>query len=154
MSIETELLSIMGDSELLIVEDALDWASSHRNSELAKNLEWDDAKAGHEHRLNQMRKLIAVHVTFSGGERKMVSLTIDRVKPGGGYRDIDDVLRTRSLYDIMLSDALAELERLEKKYQHIKSLQPIWTAVRTARAKHGGKGKGKGKGGRDHHAGA
>lgn len=142
MSIESELLLIKGKKKLLLAEDALEWAEKNEDSDLHKSLEWDDTKAAREHRLWQVRRLISIHVSFEAdGGRRMVSLTIDRVKPGGGYRDINDVLKSRSLYDIMLKDALMELDRLRLKYERIKELEPVWEAADEV-----GKEKGKTKG--------
>lgn len=136
MSIESELLHIKGKRKLLLAEDALEWAKQNRDSELHKSLEWDDTKAAREHRLWQVRRLISLHISFEDdGSRRMVSLTIDRVKPGGGYRDINDVLKSRSLYNIMLKDALAELDRMRIKYERIKELEPVWVAADEVKGK-------------------
>lgn len=134
MSIETELLQVKGSKELLLAEDVETWAKKHPKSELFQQLEWNDAEAGHQYRLWQIRRLIAIHISYEpDGGRRMVSLTIDRTNPGGGYRDIDDVLKTQKLYDIMLHDALVELERLQNKYERIKELEPVWQAVKKTR---------------------
>jgi hypothetical protein len=136
MSIETELLKIKGNKEMLVAEDALDWAKKNPKSALHKRLEWDDTKAGHQYRIWQVRQLIALHITYEDGERKFVSLTFDRSRQGGGYRNIDDVLRDQSLHEIMLADALSELQRVEAKYERVKELQPVWTMARKVRDKH------------------
>jgi hypothetical protein len=129
MSIESELLEIKNGKELLIAEEVLEWSKAHPDSDLYKRLEWNNSKAGHEYRLWQVRQLIAVHITFKDGERKFVSLSLDRPKEGGGYRDIEEVLRDKSLKDIMMADALNELHRIETKYERLKALKPIWSEV-------------------------
>lgn len=142
MSIESELLEIKGDNELLIVEDVHTWATRHKKSLLAKELEWDDEKAGYQFRLWQIRRLIALHISFEDdGERRMVSLTIDRTKPGGGYRDLDEVLKSKSLHAILLNDALSDLDRLKKKYERLKDLEPVWKAVGGVLRRHKGRKK-------------
>jgi hypothetical protein len=145
VSIESELLQIKGDKEMLIVEDAHEWAKSHPTSDLHKQLEWDDNKAGYEYRLWQIRRLVALHITYENGDRKFVSLVPDRSRSGGGYRDVDDVLRDRMLHEIMLADALRELERVQKQYDRLKQLKPVWREVSKVRRR---QTKGKGKGGK------
>lgn len=129
MSIESELLAIKGNKEMLLAEDVIAWARSHPKSKLHQAIEWDDRKAADEHRLWQARRLIALHITFEDGERKFVSLSVDRTRDGGGYRDIDDVVRDKMLHDIMLADALNELQRVQLKYERLKQLKPVWREV-------------------------
>lgn len=129
MTVKDELVEIQGRKSLLKAEDVLEWAEKHPQSEIYAQLEWDDVKAGHEYRLWQVRRIIALNITYEDGSRKMVSLTIDRPEPGGGYRDIDDVLRSKQLYEIMMKDALAELDRIERKYEALKQLKPVWAVV-------------------------
>ena len=140
MSIETELMQIKGNKELLLAEDVEAWAKVHPKSDLHRALEWTDRKAGYEYRLWQARRLIAIHIVYGDGERRVYSLTPDRSRPGGGYRDIDDILRDKSLHDILLSDALAELHRVQLKYERLKQLKPVWKAVSRVRQ---GQQKGK-----------
>jgi hypothetical protein len=133
MTIQSELLSIKADHDLLTAEEVVDWARSHPNSALYKAPEfcgWDTKKAAYEHWLWGARRLIALHIRYEdNGQRKFVSLTIDRQRNGGGYRDIDDVLRDQSLYEIMLADALNELKRIERRYEQVRQLKPVWRAV-------------------------
>lgn len=145
MSIESELLEIKGDSELWKVEEIVDWARSHPNSALHKAPQFcgfDLKKSAYEHWLWAARALIALHITYEDGTRKAVSLTIDRQRPGGGYRDVDDVLRDRGLYEIMLADALNELKRVELKYENVRQLKPIWREAARIRRQRQGKQKG------------
>src|SRR5215467_10271488 len=102
--IQGELYALKNDEGLWVPEDILVWARHHPRSALHQRLEWDDAKAGHEHRLWQVRQLVAIHCVKSegSGARQLVSLSIDRIRPGGGYRDIDDVLPVRELRAVLL----------------------------------------------------
>jgi len=130
LTIEKELLAIKGSSDMLVAEDVVEWARAHPKSKLHSELEWDDSKAGHNYRIWQVRRLIGLHITYADGDRKFVSLSLDRHNgSGGGYRDVDDVLRDKTLYDLMLDDALRELERFRRRYDHLKQLKPLWTAV-------------------------
>lgn len=126
-AIRSELLQIKAADPdgLLLAPKAVAWASEHPDSALHKALEWDDAKAGQEYRISQVRQLIRLHVVTAEGEPQLVSLTFDRVG-SGGYRDISDVLKSRELTEIMLADALAELERVQAKYARVKELSGVW----------------------------
>ena len=126
MSIESELKMIQKQNGgLLLVEDGVAWAKAHPKSELHSALEWDDKKAGHEYRIWQVRRLISIHIKNEVGVRTTVSLTIDR-NNGGGYRDVSDVMKRPNLREVMLSDALDELERIQKKYDGIVELARVW----------------------------
>jgi hypothetical protein len=140
VSIREELLAIKGDNEFLIVEEAEVWARAHPDSYLHRSLEWDNEKAGHEYRLHQLRRLIAIHIVSEEGTREMISLSIDRSREGGGYREVDSVLASKTLHEIMLADALRELRRVQVKYEHLKELKPVWGAVDKVRKKRSGKG--------------
>src|SRR5262245_29384756 len=112
MSVMDELLALKNDDGLIIVETVHDWAQSNKDSDLYAQLEWNNNKAGYEYRLWQIRRLVALNIVSEEGERQVVSLSVDRVQPAGGYRDLNDVLKTKSLYSILLRDAFAELDRV------------------------------------------
>lgn len=128
MSIRDELLALKRDDGLILASAAEEWARTHPESALHKSLQWDDAIAGHEYRLMQVRRLISIHIVSEAGERQVVSLSIDRTKPAGGYRDLDDVLPQPDLRDVLLQDALAELERVQAKYSRLQELNEVWAA--------------------------
>ena len=133
MSIESELKLIKGKNEFYVAEDVEAWARTHPKSALHEQLEWDDRKASYEYRLWQCRRLISLNITYEDGVRSCVSLTTDRLRKGGGYRDIDDVLRDKGLHEIMLADALAELNRIQNTYDRLKQLRPVWQAAAKVR---------------------
>lgn len=135
VTIRDELLAIKGNNEFLLVEEAEAWARAHPESYLYRSLEWDNEKAGHEYRLHQLRRLIALHIVTEEGARSMISLSIDRHREGGGYRDLDSVLASKSLHGILLDDALRELKRVQLKYDHLKELAPVWSAAEKVRRK-------------------
>jgi hypothetical protein len=149
MSIESELLAIKGSDEFLIVEDAHTWAQANPNSRLHNALEWDNNKAGYEYRLDQIRRLVALHITYADGSRKFVSLSVDRTRDRGGYRDIDDVLQDQTLHDVMLADALRELARVQARYDQLRALTPVWQAAAQVRRRaRGGRRQQRGGGAR------
>lgn len=126
--IERELEQVRGNKELLHPGEVVDWAKRNPQSTLHRQFNWNDTDAANEYRLWQARRLIALHVIAPSGERKMVSLSIDRVK-GGGYRTVDDAVRVKTLRDTMLKDALAELRRVRDRYQSVKELAAVFDAI-------------------------
>ena len=78
--------------------------------------------------------MIAVYLTDDKGERKTISLSIDRISLGG-YRDLDAVAHNKDLHQIALKDALHDLERIELKYEHIQGLEKVWREAEKVRAK-------------------
>jgi hypothetical protein len=131
MTLEEEMIAIKGKKTLLTAEAVVAWAEKHRDSKVAAQLEWDNAKAGHEFRLNQARQLIiTLEITIGKPQRRFYSLSIDRNnKRGGGYRDISDIMRSESLYEILLQDALNDLKRMEERYERLKELKPLWRQI-------------------------
>ncbi len=138
MSIESELLAIKGTKELLTAEEVVAWASKHPKSKLYRQFEWNNSKAAAEYRIWQARRVIALYITYANDERRFISLSLDRTNEGGGYRDINEVLQSQSLHEIMLADALRELERIRLHYDALKALKPVWTAVAKVRKRRKG----------------
>ena len=96
---------------------------------------WDDTKAAQEHRLWQARELIrtVVHMTHLHSEavNMYVSLTGDR--KAGGYRFIGDVLTAAKMRAMLLADALAEFERIQKTYHQLTELADVFSAIGDAK---------------------
>ena len=136
IEIRDELLAIMAgsDDQMLHAEQAVNWAGEHPDSALHARLQWDDAVAGHEYRLQQMRQLIQLHIRIETGEPRLISLTYDRSR-GGGYREKAEVFRSRHLAEIAETDAMRELVRVRRKYGHIKRLAAVWHEIDHAEAK-------------------
>ena len=129
MTIRDELLALKTADGMIIAEDAVEWARDNPQSDLHRSLQWNDQKAAEDWRIWQVRRLIAVHVLTPEGDRQVVSLSIDRTNGnGGGYRELDDVLARQDWRDVMLADALAELNRIEAKYRRLEALAQVWAA--------------------------
>lgn len=133
MSIESELIAIKGKKELLTAEEVVAWASKHPKSKLHKQFEWDDGKAAQEYRLWQARRVIAIGLVYPDGTRKFYSLSVDRSNVGGGFRDVGDILKSKDLHDVLLADALREFDRIRQRYEVLKTLKPVWSAVERVR---------------------
>lgn len=136
MSIKEELLALWNEQLGKVVpEEALDWARTHPQSELHKAIRWDTDWNVQQYLLFQMRHLIVLHIRSENHVPQVVSLSIDRVLPGGGYRKIADVLPVPELRNIMLQDALAELMRVRRKYETLVELANVWLEIDKAAQK-------------------
>jgi len=135
MTIRDELVELQKHDGILRPESAVMWARKNPKSALHGALEWDDNAAAHQYRIWQVRQLIAVHVVNEEGVRQIVSLSIDRINQGGGYREINSILASPPLREILLADALAELERMRLKYQGLVELAKVWDEVHRARTR-------------------
>jgi hypothetical protein len=130
LKIKDELLQLREKDGLIRPSKAVSWARNHPESELHKRIEWDDRKAAHEHRLEQVRKLIRVFVIYDDKpERATISLSSDRSSKDGGYRDADVVLNTRQFRDIAIRDALTDVKRWRERHRALTELSPIFRAV-------------------------
>lgn len=123
---------------LLRPGDVVEYARDETTA-LHGQFEWNDTKCGQEYRLWQARELIQVHVTvlheLTDPVRAYVSLRDDRKRPGGGYRALVNVLRSPTLREALLRDALADLERLREKYRVLKELAPLFAAMDKIKSK-------------------
>lgn len=123
MTVKQELLDLRDDEGTIHADRILDWAEANRESRIASQLEWDDTKAAREFRLSQVRRLIAVHVCDAENNRSTVNLRFDRSN-GGGYRDLETVMNNSQMRGQALADALADLRRLEQRYDYLSELAP------------------------------
>jgi hypothetical protein len=134
MSIRDELLALQqADPDgILYPPRVLQWAADNPGSATHSALDWDDVSAAHAHRLWQIRRMIQVHVVTEERDPIVVSLTVDR-KAAGGYRRIDDVIKVPNLREIMMEDALADLQRMQAKYGRLQELGRVWDAAERLR---------------------
>lgn len=113
---------------MLHAEDVVEFARTHKTSALHGQFEWDVKKAAMEHWLWQARRLVQIYVVSGDGKPLLVSLTLDRSN-GGGYRKMTDVVASKPLSQIMLDDALRELQRVRTKYERVSALTAVWTEI-------------------------
>lgn len=133
-AIADELLALKSESGVVNPAAAVEWARKNKKSTLHANLEWDNSIAGERWRVSQVRQLIAIHIVDAEGGRRFVSLSIDRKHDGSnGYRSLDDIVARPDLREIMLKDALAELERVQERYKKLTELQPVWEQAAVVR---------------------
>ena len=138
-AIADELLALKNETGVINPAAAVAWARENKKSTLHANLEWDDGIAGERWRVSQVRQLIAIHIVDAEGGRRFVSLSIDRKHDGSnGYRSLEDIVGRPDLREIMLKDALADLERMQERYKKLSELEPVWQqaeAVRKTRSR-------------------
>ena len=130
----SELAQLQEEHGTLRAEDVVEFAKNEAPA-LHGAFEWDDTEAARQHRLSQARKIIRISVQVLPTTRGnvtvpvYVSLTSDRVQAGGGYRRLEDVMADTDLRQQFLDQALAEFERVQRKYQNLQELAPIFSAI-------------------------
>ena len=104
------------------------------NTALHSRFEWDDTEAARQYRLVQARETIRVVVQTTrptdNATRVYVSLTDDRARDGGGYRTMDDVMRSAAMREALLKQARADMTRFAQKYQQLTELSAVVTEMR------------------------
>ena len=122
-------------------EDVVAFARNERTA-LHSEFEWDDVKASAAHRLWQARTVIRVAVEVLPSPhadqepvRAYVSVVSDRVRPGGGYRPLADVMTNDEMRAELVTEALGEVKRWRRKYERIRELVPIFRAIDKVEAK-------------------
>lgn len=123
---ELERLHDNSDDGLLTAEQVV-IAAQDSNNPLHSQFDWNDTEAGHKYRLWQARQLmVRYRVIYTGGKSisvpVRVSLLSDRIKEGGGYRRIEDVLKRADLKQELLQTALHELRNFQRRYSIFNEL--------------------------------
>jgi len=133
--IQSELEKVHAKHGILRAEDVVKFARNPKTA-LHKQFVWDDTEAARRYRLVQAREIIRVSVRVeplvSRPIQAWVSLCDDREAPGGGYRPLCEVMSDDELRAKLLSQALSELRRLQKKYADLKELAPVFAALEEA----------------------
>lgn len=106
---------------------------------------WDDTDAAHRYRVFQARNLLRVMVTVVGnpnGTSELIrvncyaSLLQDRSgKNEGGYRYVPSLIKSSGGRQSLLATALAELDAIREKYEHLTELAGVFDAVASAKRK-------------------
>jgi hypothetical protein len=111
-------------------------AAKSKTSPLHKYFTWDNNVAAKEYRLQQARQLISITVEYIGSEnhgreqRVFVSLRQDRDQ--GGYRSLISVMQSSDLRDSFLQDVLEEMAYFRTKFQELKELSNVFSAMSVA----------------------
>ncbi len=131
-TIAAELLALRTEQGVINPSEVVAWARDNPGSRLHGSLTWDDEAAAQRWRIWQVRALISVHIVDNDGGRKFVSLSIDR-EGTGGYRPIAEVMDDETLREVLLKDALTELERVRKRFEKLTELASVWDEVHKAK---------------------
>ena len=128
-----ELRRIAKENGGVLLPSAVVEAARPKSSPIHSRFEWDDGVAAEQYRLCQARQLIRVSVECIEGVGDpvdvFVSLGSDRVKDGGGYRLVVDVLNDEEMCARMLQDAKSEMEVFRRKYSRLKQLSGVFSAM-------------------------
>ena len=124
---ELERIAAMNDGSLK-AESIVDRARDPKNP-LHDRFEWDDARAGHEFRLEQARSLIRhVKVTYITEEERTVRVR-NFVYQDGGYRKTATVLTRKDSREELLDQALTEMEAFARKYAALEELSGLRSTI-------------------------
>jgi flagellin-specific chaperone FliS len=55
-------------------------------------------------------------------------------------------MKSKTLYDVLLADALNDLERIREQYERLKELEPIWKEIEKIKKRRGRRRKSDGDG--------
>mgnify|MGYP001589404350 CR=1 FL=1 len=131
-------------------------AAEPEKSPLHRFFTWDDTEAARKQRLMEARHLIRVTVTVLPGTtepvRAFVSLRADRPKAkrgqvtgGGGFRTTESVMSDDEMRELLLQDALAEMQNFQRKYRTLSELASVFhvMASESRRLSKGLRGRGR-----------
>lgn len=136
--IVAELHKIAARYDGALLPEVVVSAASNEKSPLHSCFTWDDGIAADQYRLWQARQLIRVSIQIVPGTDKMeriwVSLTPDR-QLDGGYRSLISVMSDKNLRAQLLLDALDDMDCFQAKYQRLKELAAVFSAMKRVRKK-------------------
>lgn len=128
-----ELRAIEERDGILNPQAVVDFARNPKTA-LHKKFEWNDKKAGEQHRLHQARMIINVQVTFLKSKNEnvptmaFVSLKDDRNREGG-YRSIATVLTDEELRAKMVDEAKHDFQIFRRRYQELVELSKLFDEI-------------------------
>ena len=130
--IRTELEEVrkLSEDRLLHPEKAVAWARQNKDSALYSSLEWNDAEAAEQYRIEQVRQLIRVVVipsTETGRKiRAYISHPSDRVNDGG-YRRVEESLALAR--QELVAEAIKTVCTLRNRYTHLPELDEMFFEI-------------------------
>ena len=98
---------------------------------------WDDKEAADKWRIREAQHLIReCRVTFEQDGKKQealafVGISTDRVNSSADnpYRLAKDVAKDVDLLAVAERDAMAQLNYVKGRYEHLRRLKPVWDAI-------------------------
>lgn len=107
-----------------VVDDA-----RNDNSPLHSFFEWDDTEAARQHRLKQARGLIrsvvAIYTSPDKPAQRMRAYVHIPQVGAPHYREVTHAMSIKNTRDIVLNQALRELNEFKRKYAHLKEFAKV-----------------------------
>ena len=124
--------SVAQHNGMLRPEDVVEFAKSPATA-LHTCFTWDDTQAAHNWRLVQARQIIRVSVIVSPGDpkekvRAFVSLKENRYNDEG-YRSLISVMSDGDLRQVLLTEAMMEMQSFMDKYENLKELASVFAEM-------------------------
>ena len=90
--------------------------------------EWDNEKAAHKYRITQAQGIIRAIVSVNETEKSLETRAFVSVERK--YHPVSVVIRNPEKRDILLQNALNELHCFEKKYNSLRELSGVFSAIK------------------------
>ena len=110
------------DPEIVVLE------SESSSAPLHSCFEWDNEKAAHKYRITQAQGIIRAIVSVNETEKSQETRAFVSVERE--YHPFSVVIRNPEKRDILLQNALNELHCFEKKYNSLRELSGVFSAIK------------------------
>jgi hypothetical protein len=119
-----ELECIRAEKGVLVADDVVERAKDEA-SPLHHAFEWDNEAAGHQHRLNQARRLItSIRVLNSPASKPIVAfVSVKTPDRGRSYMPTAETMSDDDLKHRVLNEIRESIESLERRYAHFQEIQ-------------------------------
>lgn len=124
-------LEQINDISELTNKEVLEYAESHRNSELASCFEWDDSIAGKKFRLQQASNILcSISIVIDDSKEpiektRVYVSTRKKDDEKRTFKKLVDVLEDDEEYKALVEKARNELNNCQDKYRNIVRLQDL-----------------------------
>ena len=111
----TKELQELYDSSGSLRPSAVLEVARKKTSALHARFEWDDKKAGHQHRLEQARSLIrCTTIVYEGKPDKMIHVRATLHNTEGEYLPARAIVKTQSKYDSAFNELMSQVRGLRE----------------------------------------
>ena len=115
-------------------QQIVDYATSHKGSELYKCFTWNNNVAADKWRLYEARQIVdSLKITYSenenGAENEQTVRLMLRTDTVGGYKQTLVIIRDVEERQKMLSMAISELNAFRAKYKALSELEAVFVAI-------------------------
>ena len=135
-SVLSDELDRIDQTETGLTPEAVVEVAKDPNNPLHSWFEWDDAKAGHQHRISQARVLIKrVKIVTPSGSRtpKYVSVEIND-SPARRYEPLQRVVKDQSKLDFVIGEVVGSVDQLSAKLEALSELKMDASRANRARS--------------------